>query len=168
MLTKRGCAIYVHLQLDLLKFYLAILKRFSWCRFCAVHVSAACSLQRTREVNSREELVSSWSSVFVCSFRHGGALLLLIAPVEAGLFSLPSLAKWNSLPQRQTCVFRTDWLFERSLKDYTCSGKRTVCLTSTQKLRWLHSQSRYNKTQFKKKNKLCADETKHLNKVASS
>lgn len=26
MLTKCGCAIYVHLQLDLLKFYLAILK----------------------------------------------------------------------------------------------------------------------------------------------
>ena len=27
MLTKCGCAIYVHLQLDLLKFYLAILKK---------------------------------------------------------------------------------------------------------------------------------------------
>lgn len=150
MLTKRGCAISVHLQLDLLKFYLAILKTFSWCGFCAVHVAAAWSLQRTREVNSREELVSSWSSAPVCSFRHGGALLLLIAPAEAGLFSLPSSAKWNSLPQRQTRVFGTDWLVERSLKDSTCSGKRRVCLTSTQKLKWLHSLSCYTKTQFKK------------------
>lgn len=33
-------------KLDLLKFYLAILKWFRWCRFCAG--------QRRREVNSRE------------------------------------------------------------------------------------------------------------------
>lgn len=47
MLTKCGCAIYVHLQLDLLKFYLAILKKNSRppvcvCRFTLFSVILFC------------------------------------------------------------------------------------------------------------------------------
>lgn len=42
MLTKCGCAIYVHLQLDLLKFYLAILKKKPLVLLC-VFVASHCS-----------------------------------------------------------------------------------------------------------------------------
>lgn len=40
MLTKCGCAIYVHLQLDLLKFYLAILKSrpLVSVAYCLAHI----------------------------------------------------------------------------------------------------------------------------------
>lgn len=147
MLTKRGCAISVHLQLDLLKFYLAILKMFSCCCFCAVHVSAAWRLQRTREVNSREELVSGWSSASVCSFRHGRALLLLIAPGEAGRFSLPSSAKCNSLPRgKHACSGLAGCLKEASKTPPAQVRGGFAC--SAQKLKWLLSQPCYAKTQF--------------------
>lgn len=142
MLTKCGCAISVHLQLDLLKFYLAILKMLSWCCFCAVHVSAARSLQRTREVNSREELVSSWSSAFVCSFRHGGALLVLIAPGEAGLFSLPSSAKWKSLPRGKHACSRLAGCLKEASKTAPAQVRGGFAC-STQKLKWLLTQPAY-------------------------
>lgn len=86
MLTKCGCAIYVHLQLDLLKFYLAILKKINKLKKNTNKSSAGVvsapkrKVCREREVN-REELVSSRSS-FVFSSKYGGALLFLIAPTE--------------------------------------------------------------------------------------
>lgn len=57
-----------------------------------------------------EELVSS-SSTFVVSFKHGRALLVLIAPYEANPPPLPPKGKIEQTPPgANTCV--RDWLFD--------------------------------------------------------